>query len=416
MQKRKVIVVGGGLAGLSAAYELTKVEGLDIHLLEKNERLGGRVHTCTINGQVIDIGGFLIYPWYKRYHELIKELNLAEELIKTPPATDYYACKHHQHDEYQKGFALSFKDMVEVFIKFFPAPLTDSDPTNPELHDYNDLSIKDYLKGLDIWHEKLNLYLNIFDTYLQGYCYGPVAEHKMSFMAATIFQNMVHGDVHSASYLCNGSKVFIDAMKEELEKRGVKIHLHCTLETTEKKQVITNLGVMTADDFVFCHTPAEVKYSKFITATVSYSGTALINGDADWGSCFYKEEPEQLFPILSVVNLEKLYTTKAAQHLNLNIKVNEPKQASINSADLFEIICAELQVHFRDIKVLELVNRIDWEKAMPIATESFVEKIKHMQGHDNFYFAGDFMGCPSMETALMSGKRAAEQLIKNLKI
>jgi monoamine oxidase len=42
--RRKVIVVGGGLAGLSCAYELRKY-GYDVVLLEGQERAGGRVQT-----------------------------------------------------------------------------------------------------------------------------------------------------------------------------------------------------------------------------------------------------------------------------------------------------------------------------------------------------------------------------------
>lgn len=48
-----VIVIGGGLSGLSAAYEL---KGYDILLLEKSERLGGRVYTIYINDTVVDLG------------------------------------------------------------------------------------------------------------------------------------------------------------------------------------------------------------------------------------------------------------------------------------------------------------------------------------------------------------------------
>src|SRR5215212_819376 len=41
---RKVIVVGAGLAGLAAAYELVQL-GHDVTVLEARTRPGGRVHT-----------------------------------------------------------------------------------------------------------------------------------------------------------------------------------------------------------------------------------------------------------------------------------------------------------------------------------------------------------------------------------
>ena len=42
--KKHVIIVGAGLAGLSAAYELTKV-GHDVDIVEMQNRVGGRVKT-----------------------------------------------------------------------------------------------------------------------------------------------------------------------------------------------------------------------------------------------------------------------------------------------------------------------------------------------------------------------------------
>ena len=44
LHKKHVIIVGAGLAGLSAAYELTEV-GHDVDIVEMQNRVGGRVKT-----------------------------------------------------------------------------------------------------------------------------------------------------------------------------------------------------------------------------------------------------------------------------------------------------------------------------------------------------------------------------------
>jgi len=55
--QRRVIVVGGGFAGLSAARELTD-RGADVTVLEARERVGGRVWSVTLtNGASVELGG-----------------------------------------------------------------------------------------------------------------------------------------------------------------------------------------------------------------------------------------------------------------------------------------------------------------------------------------------------------------------
>ena len=47
---KQVIVVGAGLAGLTAAYELTHA-GFDVQLFEARDRVGGRVQTAFLGAQ-----------------------------------------------------------------------------------------------------------------------------------------------------------------------------------------------------------------------------------------------------------------------------------------------------------------------------------------------------------------------------
>ena len=54
----KVVVVGGGIAGLSAAHRLTESghSGLEVTLLERSDRFGGTIRTVERDGCLIELG------------------------------------------------------------------------------------------------------------------------------------------------------------------------------------------------------------------------------------------------------------------------------------------------------------------------------------------------------------------------
>ena len=56
MQKR-AIIIGGGPAGLTTAYELLKRTDIHPVVLEKSDMLGGISRTVVYKGNRIDIGG-----------------------------------------------------------------------------------------------------------------------------------------------------------------------------------------------------------------------------------------------------------------------------------------------------------------------------------------------------------------------
>lgn len=70
-----VVVVGGGLSGLSAARRLRQNE-LRVVVLEARDRLGGRTCTVEVAGQRVDVGGQWIGPGQDRVHSLIHELGI----------------------------------------------------------------------------------------------------------------------------------------------------------------------------------------------------------------------------------------------------------------------------------------------------------------------------------------------------
>ncbi len=68
-----IVVVGAGLSGLSAAWELDRA-GLEVLVLEARDRPGGRTGVTELGGVVVDFGG----EWIDAAHQEIR--GLADEL------------------------------------------------------------------------------------------------------------------------------------------------------------------------------------------------------------------------------------------------------------------------------------------------------------------------------------------------
>lgn len=77
---RRVIIVGGGVSGISAAYYLAK-DGAPSTIVERRPRLGGVIQTESVHGCTIETGPDCFpsaKPWAL---DLIRELGLADEVI-----------------------------------------------------------------------------------------------------------------------------------------------------------------------------------------------------------------------------------------------------------------------------------------------------------------------------------------------
>ena len=78
----KVVVVGAGIAGLTAAYFLNQ-QGISTRVIEATDRVGGRMTSDIINGHVIDRGAQFLSTEYGLILDLLHQLDLSQHLCTT---------------------------------------------------------------------------------------------------------------------------------------------------------------------------------------------------------------------------------------------------------------------------------------------------------------------------------------------
>jgi uncharacterized protein with NAD-binding domain and iron-sulfur cluster len=86
---RRVLILGAGLAGLSAAYELVQ-KGFDVTIVEARKRIGGRVVTLREpfkDNQFVELGGELIGDGYKRFLNYARKFDIKFEEVSSASET-----------------------------------------------------------------------------------------------------------------------------------------------------------------------------------------------------------------------------------------------------------------------------------------------------------------------------------------
>jgi oxygen-dependent protoporphyrinogen oxidase len=81
---KRAIVVGSGLAGLSAGYRLSQ-SGWHVTVFESLGRVGGRVLTESEDGFLFDVGPTIVIDNYSEYLKLVADVGLSDALVDCAP-------------------------------------------------------------------------------------------------------------------------------------------------------------------------------------------------------------------------------------------------------------------------------------------------------------------------------------------
>jgi protoporphyrinogen oxidase len=81
---KRVVIVGSGLAGLSAGFRLHE-QGCHVTVLESLDRVGGRVLSESDGGFLFDVGPTIVTDGYTEYMKLIRDAGLSDQVVDCAP-------------------------------------------------------------------------------------------------------------------------------------------------------------------------------------------------------------------------------------------------------------------------------------------------------------------------------------------
>jgi protoporphyrinogen/coproporphyrinogen III oxidase len=101
-EKKKVVIIGGGITGISTAYYLQKEareKGLpiDVRLVEASHRLGGKIQTVVRDGFVIERGPDSYLERKQSATRLVKEAGMESKLVNNTAGKSYVLVQERLH-------------------------------------------------------------------------------------------------------------------------------------------------------------------------------------------------------------------------------------------------------------------------------------------------------------------------------
>ncbi|XID90381.1 protoporphyrinogen/coproporphyrinogen oxidase [Paenibacillaceae bacterium WGS1546] len=220
MRKVDVAIVGGGIAGLTAAIYAAKA-GKQTVVIEKQERLGGRAMTNKKSGAYFNLGGHALY--YGDAHHTFRELGL--RLQGKQPSTDGYGIWKGKLITLPTSLGsllttplLSWKGKMELARWLAKFGKLDTRP-------YDNISLRDWIEG----NLRDPMVRNIFYALLRTASYVVAPDLQAAGPVLAQLRNALTGVL----YLDRGWGVMVEELREIATKLSV--------------QMITNSKVMSIE-------------------------------------------------------------------------------------------------------------------------------------------------------------------------
>ncbi|MCB9790558.1 FAD-dependent oxidoreductase [Candidatus Nomurabacteria bacterium] len=435
------IVVGAGIAGLGAAYTLSK-KGGEVLVLESQSSPGGRMKTNSYGGKKYEAGAGFILPHFKNIRALADELGCKIVPIpKTKNFTFMISDKRYLFDlakDEESNFAVFHIDTVSEMVgvpflskqtkmhilmrvgRLYAKLIQFKGKSATELSQEHDISIYNLLKkqfGKDF-----------ADNIIDPIVYGAFTYSAKEMSANLVFANL--GDLMKTQYqtfeggigelnkrLAENLNVSYDSEVEKISKNRDRdlVEINFTTPVGAERLTARKVIVAVPGDKVLSLINSPTQCAKDFFDKVRYSSTARIfctsNTDSFKLTNQFIISSSASQKIASVLVKRNVY---GSSEIEAVLRKEFAQQIiSKNDVDLMVEIREDLSQILQEDFTIDKIHR--WSSSLPIFYPGYLEAIAEFKSkitsEDQILFAGDYLDAPFSEGALRSGLEAAKHAI-----
>lgn len=431
----QVIVIGAGIAGLTAAHFLTNA-GMTVRVLEASGRVGGRMTTDAVSGFLIDRGAQFLSSEYDLLLSLATEFGLQKSLRETSPwsaiVRNGKICRIRSDNPLHAltSGLLGMSAWLKLGWRIWQfRHLLNSLPLN----DYSQWSCFDN-ESVSSWADRAidsSVTEYLFDPMLHGFYFQEPEETSLSLLLAVLAFGFRRGRPLTLS---DGIGTLPEAIATQLDV--VLNSPVLSIENgTESVTITTSTSRMNSDYVILAipATEAQRIYSggneitRRLMAT-SYSTTiniAVMTNDSFrlpdslknvYGLLIPRRERRSIVAIGIESNKNR---DCVSQGQLLNIMLSNPASKSMmpmTDYAIVQTVVPEAGKYFPGLSAHIAATRIyRWKQAEPYSHVGRAKDLLHYRkkgrpSEQRVLLAGDYMSMPFTEGAAESGKWAAEQI------
>ena len=412
--KEKVAIIGGGIAGLTAAYLLRKE--YDITLFEKDDRLGGNAHTITTHdGLTFDIAVAVFGKnSCSSFYSLLKELNIDTNIFPPPGISmhnldtkDEYCFSPNISGMFASNFSM-FKPGNLMLVPSLMSFISKGKKKN-RAGEFDNVTMKESFELLPPVKKNVRLMLMFMLCIVSSMSYEEIAATPATFFWGKITK---YNDYFTFKFLyvlfqaSGKTKAYVDALASNF-KDNVILNSEIKSINREKDTVILTNKDGTVQNFNHVVFACNTDQALDLLENPTEDEKRLL------GAWKYKNGPIVVHQDRSSFPEKEYYSIYTFLYTERNNKINTSVTGHIRSLKGMPDDCKYISSQHPNFPIDD--SLIEYQKVFrtPIFdTKSIptISELPSLNGKLNSYYCGSHFGYGLHEDAVVSAKNVAEML------